>query len=255
MELRVRNPGFDYMLKSILAFQTPESTDFWSEPLYHFYPQLEKEKVEALAFGEKKEYIRQVMGQVYREQEQTLNQKVVFYKNHWEACKKQIAEALSDAFELDCGSLFNDMTCNISLNLIQPRCLTERTFDIFYLNSEKGMVGSAIHEIIHFVWFYRWHRLFGDSYSEYESPSLKWVLSEMVVEAIMGDPRLSSINPYYPREQGGCIYPYFFEMKAGGRLILDRIEELYRGCGIDDFMRESYRCCTVHEAEIRRQML
>ncbi len=28
--------------------------------------------------------------------------------------------------------------------------------------------------------------------------------SEMVVESIMRDRRLSSINPYFPRENGGC---------------------------------------------------
>ncbi|MFR5786273.1 MAG: hypothetical protein ACLUHE_03445 [Christensenellales bacterium] len=49
-----------------------------------------------------------------------------------------------------------------------------------------------------------------DNYDEYERPSLKWILSEMVVESVMRDERLSSINPYFPRENGGCVYPYFF---------------------------------------------
>jgi len=98
---------------------------------------------------------------------------------------------------------------------IAPRYLQERYFDVFYLNSEKGAIGSSIHEIIHFVWFYVWNQVFGDSYEEYERPSLKWILSEMAVESIMKDPRLSSINPYFPREEGGCIYPYFFDLRQG----------------------------------------
>ena len=48
-----------------------------------------------------------------------------------------------------------------------------------------------------------WNRLFGDSYDEYQ--------------------RLSSINPYFPREHGGCIYPYFFDMEVEGELILDTL--------------------------------
>ena len=46
------------------------------------------------------------------------------------------------------------------------------------MNSEKGAIGSAIHEIIHFVWFYVWNQTFADSYEEYETLSLKWILSD-----------------------------------------------------------------------------
>jgi len=83
-----------------------------------------------------------------------------------------------------------------------------------YFNSERGAIGVVLHEIIHIVWFYVWNKIYGDSFDEYERPSLKWILSEMVVETIKSDERLSSINPYYPRENGGCIYPCFFDMKA-----------------------------------------
>lgn len=110
---------------------------------------------------------------------------------------------------------------------------------------------GGLHEIIHFVWFYVWNRLFRDSYDEYERPFLKWILSEMVVESVMRDERLSSINPYFPREQGGCVYPYFFDMKAGGVLILDTLDEMYRAQTIEEFMKNSYAYCQVHEAEIR----
>ena len=58
----------------------------------------------------------------------------------------------------------------------------------------------------------------------------------------MKDERLSSINPYFPRENGGCIYPYFFDMYAGGRLILDTLDDMYKSMKIEDFMKNSYEC-------------
>lgn len=97
--------------------------------------------------------------------------------------------------------------------------------------------------------------LFKDSYEEYENPSLKWILSELIVEAVMGDERLSSLNPYYPREQGGCIYPYFFTMKIDDVLITDTIQEMYQSMGILNFMQESYAYCQKHETEIREHFL
>lgn len=108
--------------------------------------------------------------------------------------------------------------------------------------------------MIHFVWFYVWNRTFGDSYDEYESPSMKWILSEMIVESIMKDPRLSSINPYFPREEGGCIYPYFFDMKVDDKLILETLDEMYHSQNIIDFMKNSYEYCVEHETEIREHI-
>ena len=76
-------------------------------------------------------------------------------------------------------------------------------------------------------------------------------MSEMVVESVMKDERLSSINPYFPREQGGCIYPYFFDMEVDGKLILDTLDAMYKSQRIENFMRNSYTYCQGHEAEIR----
>lgn len=254
MELQVINPGFEYMIDKVMGFQTEETTTFWSEPLYHFYPQLDREYAASLSFADRKNYFEQTLRKVYEEQESVINEKVGLYSKHWEKCKPQIVAALSEAFEIDCTSLFNDMRCNISMNPIEPRYLTERSFDVFYLNSERGAIGEAIHEIIHFVWFHVWHELFGDSYEEYETPSLKWILSEMVVESIMKDSRLSSINPYFKREEGGCVYRYFFDMKAEDKYILETLDEMYRNQNIADFMKNSYDYCVKHEKEIREHI-
>ena len=254
MEVTFVNPGVDYMIERIMAFQTEDESAFWSEPLYHFYPQLDKAYATSLLFSERKEYIEQTMRAVYTELEDTINEKVALYSRHWAVCKEQIAAALSDAFEVDCASLFNDIRCNVSLNPIEPRFLNERCYDTFYLNSERGAIGGGIHEIVHFVWFYVWNHLFEDSYDEYERPTLKWILSEMVVESVMKDERLSSINPYFPRENGGCVYPYFFDMVVDGKPILDTLDTMYKSQNIEDFMQNSYAYCQKHETEIRNHI-
>lgn len=254
MEVTFFNPGVDYMIDRIMAFQTEDESAFWSEPLYYFYPQLDKAYAQSLPFTERKVYIERTMRAVYTELEDTLNEKAALYARHWDACKMQITAALSDAFGMDCANLFNDIRCNLSLNPVEPRFLKERCYDTFYLNSESGAIGSGIHEIIHFVWFYVWNCLFKDSYDEYERPSLKWILSEMVVESVMKDERLSAINPYFPRENGGCIYPYFFDMVVDGKPILDTLDAMYKRQSIEDFMKSSYAYCQANEAEIREHI-
>lgn len=251
MELTYSNPGIDYMIEAIMGFQTEGENGFWTEPLYHFYPQLGREYTRALPFELRKSHIEQVMRKVYREQEVILDQKAEDYQVYWEAVKPQVTQALTEAFGLECREILNDMRCYVSLNPIEPRFPRDRRFDSFYLQSPRGAIGSALHEIIHLVWFMVWNREFGDNYSEYERPTMKWILSEMVVESIMADPRLSSINPYFPREQGGCIYPYFFDMMVEGKLILETLDEMYHSMEIRDFMHKSYAYCLEHEQEIR----
>lgn len=251
MELTFINPGIDYMIKNILEFQEEGTTDFWSGPLFYFYPTLDKAYAESLPVEEKFRYIEEHLRRAYPDCKKVIDEKIPLYAAWWQECKSQISDALSEAFDTDCTAILNDMKCNVTMNPIGPRFLKERAFDVFYLNSEKGAVGVAIHEIIHMVWFHVWNGLFQDSWDEYERPSLKWILSEMVVESIMKDERLCSVNPYFPRENGGCIYPYFFDMEAAGHPVLDVLDDMYRTGNIKDFMRDSYAWCLQHEHEIR----
>ncbi len=254
MEILYRNPGIKAMLESIMGFQTEGESGFWTEPLYHFYPSLDREYTARLSYAERTHHIENVLQDEYGKIESALNEKTDLYNKEWQSRKPQVTQALSDAFELDCGGLFNDLVCDVSMNPISPRFLQERRFEVFWLNSERGAIGVSIHEMIHFVWFHVWNGLFGDDYSEYERPSMKWIFSEMVVESIMRDERLSSINPYFPREHGGCVYPYFFDMKVKGDFILDIIEDMYRRHDIKGFMRSGYGLCLDNEAEIRRHI-
>ncbi|MDU6976081.1 MAG: hypothetical protein E6370_17585, partial [Clostridiales bacterium] len=139
-----------------------------------------------------------------------------------------------------------------TFNPVCPRYLENNTFDVFYLNSEKGALGLSIHEIIHFVWFHVWNNYFHDSYDEYELPHLKWILSEMVVEPIMRDERLRAINPYF--DGGGCVYPYFYTLKIENRPILDILYEMYQSMSMVEFMKKSYELCLEYEALIREHI-
>ena len=254
MKLTFINPGFEYSVDSILLFQTEDETPYWSDTLLYFYPHLDAAQLRGHDSTCKKAYLMEALAGTYASLEPEINGKIERYAAHWSKYNPQIEDALSEAFDLDTRSLFNDIVAGITLNPVCPRFLNERRFDIFHKNSERGALGIAIHEIIHFLWFYVWHRRFGDSYEEYETPSLKWILSEMVVESIMRDERLSRINPYFPRENGGCVYGYFQDMIIDGAFILETLDHMYRRMSIADFMQESYRYCERFEPEIRKHI-
>lgn len=255
MHITFQNPGFEYSLQSIMLFQTEEQSPFWSDPLLHFYPQIDRNEMNVRNFTDRKAYLDEILQKIYENTVPELDCKAICYHDHFMKYKCQIEDALSDAFQLDARLFYNDLTGNITLNPICPRFLNRHSFDIFYKNSEKGALGLSLHEVIHFFWFHVWSSHFGDLYDEYETPSLKWILSEMVVEAIMSDQRLSSINPYFPKENGGCIYPYFQNMLIDGMPILEKISDYYQKNTITDFMEIAYAYCTANEQAIRQHIM
>lgn len=254
MKLKYVNPGFDYMIEKIMEFQESDVSDYWSNPLYHFYPQIRKDYAAGLPADEKKKYIVDSLRKIYEEAEATIHKKLPLYQAYWDQHEKQISLGMTRQFGIDCDTILNDMVCNVTLNPICPRYLQDHSFDVFYFNSEKGALGMALHEIIHFVWFVLWNETFNDTYDQYELPSLKWILSEMVVDTIMSDEWLGSINPYFSKEKGGCVYDYFYSMKIGEDYILDVLDEMHRNNSISDFMKKSYSYCLDHEAEIRKHI-
>lgn len=254
MHIEFVNPGFQYMLDSIMEFQKDDTPFFWNDTLFYFFEELDKEYAYSLSIEKRRKYFEEKLKEIYKTSELLLTEKVQAYSEYWNKHEEEITQAFSDAFEIDCSKVFNDLVCNISLNPICPRYLKEHSFDVFYLNSEKGALGLSLHELVHFVWFMVWNGVFQDSYEEYETPSLKWILSELVVEAVMSDERLSSINPYYPREQGGCIYPYFFTMEINDIPITETVQEMYQNMKIAEFMKKSYAYCLKHETEIREHI-
>lgn len=251
MHIEFSNPGFKHSIESMLLFQSDSESAYWSDSIYYFYPSIDKARVDSLNLSEKREYITAELQKTYNALQDTWSEKLDAYNAHWKSHRNQINDALSDAFALDAHTLFNDLKGYITLNPVCPRFLRERYIDMFHLNSHRGCIGLTIHEMIHFLWFHVWNSIHHDSYDEYERPSLKWILSEMVVESIMSDERLSSINPYFPRENGGCVYGYFQNMVIENRPILETLDEIYRTASMPDFMKYGYDYCLKNEAAIR----
>ena len=75
MELTFIDPGFESMIDGIMAFQTEETTSFWTTPLFRFYPQLDQEYADSLCFSDRKDYIKSVLRAVYDEKKSVIDGK------------------------------------------------------------------------------------------------------------------------------------------------------------------------------------
>ena len=69
------------MLESIMAFQKEDAASFLSEPLFYFYPQLDKAYVSTLKGEGKRKHMEDVLSSIYKEQEKTIEEKVDIYSS------------------------------------------------------------------------------------------------------------------------------------------------------------------------------
>jgi len=165
MNVTFRNAGFEYSIESILLFQTEDTNSYWSDSLYYFYPEI-NQNIQTWKEREKEDYLRTSLRKIWDRVLPEIEAKECRYHEHFQKYRNQIEDALSDAFELDSRTMFNELLANITLNPICPRFLREEKFDLFYMNSERGALGITLHEVIHYFWFFVWNRHFRDSYDE-----------------------------------------------------------------------------------------
>lgn len=252
MNLRFEFGGVAHSANSILEFTRAELPDFWREPFFHFYPEIDRERYNRMDNEARHQFLMTYFTDFAEKHQSQIADRIDAYQAHWQRYRQQITQALEDTFSIDLSPLFNDLVCRTGFNPICPRYLEQNAFDNFYLESEKGALGTAMHEIIHFVWFYVWQQHFRDDPAEYETPHLKWILSEMVVEPVMRDERLGAINPYYLGKS--CVYPYFYTMQIDGAPILDTLFAMLSAMPMPQFLEASYRYCLTHEAQIRKHI-
>lgn len=81
-----------------MDFQTKDTSDFWSAPLYHFYPQLDRAHIDTLPPEGQKEYIGQILRQVYNEQKGAIDNKVL-------CCIPPIGKTAKDKLQRHCRML------------------------------------------------------------------------------------------------------------------------------------------------------
>ena len=253
MDLTFGLPSFEYMAEKIAAFQSDETSDFFSDSLYLFYPQFDRKRMASLDQPERVNYVCSELSSVYQNELPLLQEKCISYQNEWDRHRPVIQSTFENLFSIDLKGILNDMTANITLNPVCPRFLVSHSFDIFYLNSPAGALGLSLHEIVHFLWFQIWQKLFLDNPAEYESPNLKWVFSEMVVDLFLNHPCLRPLNPYLTKGNG-TIYEYFDRMTIGGQPALPQMKQLYLSNSISEFMEKGYSLCLQHESEIRSAM-
>ncbi len=240
-------------LLSILDFQQDSMSLFWKEQLFAAYPTLDKEKWLQVPFSLKQPYLTKSVSKIYDTLKKTLIEKKDLFKTRWQLYQEPINSIFSDIFDIDCHNIYNNVITEISLNPICPRYLKEQRFTVFYKYGPEQFLNTCIHELIHFVWFYKWQNHFKDNQTEYETPHLKWLLSEMVIDTLITNSDLKYFYKTLGNERPA--YSYFYNMKIQNVFLLEKLQELFlQSQNIIEFMNTSYQYLIKNKNEIVKQI-
>ena len=180
-----------------------------------------------------------------------IEKSIKVFEKAWQPIAKKLNNVYSVAFCDDCSSILNDMKAEVGLDPICPRNIQDHTFHVYHRFEPKSAMSIALHEITHFVWFYFWQKHFKDNPSEYNGQTLKWLLSEIVVETIIRNSEINALteHPKY------IAYSYFYNMEIDNKLIFDTMKKMYlERKNIFDFMEKSFDWIKKNETELRTKI-
>lgn len=229
-------------------FLNPTKGDWdWSNAIYWGHPKL-KNKLENIKNKKKRREIAyRFFTRVFNKEKVKLERKSKICQREWDKINDKVMLVLSEVVEQSWSEKDKKISAGVSLNPICPRYVKQRTFDIFYKDTIRRMKSTAIHEILHFIYFEKWKKVFPKTNErEFDGPHLVWQLSEMVPRIILNDKRVQKVFRYK-----FVSYKEYEKFKLNGRSLLSYLQNFYDNRkDFADFLRKSWRFVKEYEKEI-----
>ena len=238
----------DKIFSLIHYFLNPARGDWdWSNAIYKNYPEL-KSKLQNVKDKKKtKEVEYRFFTEVFKKERIELEKRAKIFQIEWNKINDDIMLVLSKVVEQEWSDKDRKIFARISLNPICPRYIKQRTFDLFYKQKPQYMKSVAIHEILHFIYFEKWKKVFPKTKEkEFDAPHLVWQLSEMVPGIILNDKGVQNVFKY----KFGS-YKEYENFKLNGKPLLSYLQDFYDNRkDFADFLKKSWKFVKQHEKEI-----
>ena len=143
---------------------------------------------------------------------------------------------------------YKEISVGIGLIPVCPRYIKEKAFDIHKKNKED-LIDTCMHELCHFLFFEKCKEIYPNwKYEDFDSPSLLWYLSEIVIDPILNSTNIQKIY----KHKFKC-YDIFYNVEIDNINLLDKITSIYKNNSIETAIKESYDYLKEHEEEFIRK--
>lgn len=175
-------------------------------------------------------YLRPIIYTEYIKAEDRMNEKLAGISDKWSIVKEDVSRILCDIFKCECDA---DETIQVflSINYVCPYDFDSKRIFINYRKTEEEIIGSCIHELIHYYWFKKWDSLFEDTNAF--DDHLAWKLSEIAVDAVF---KMSELNKYCVKEKPS--YEFFYDIEIDNENMIGHFRKLFSENSINEFMKK-----------------
>ncbi len=190
-----------------------------------------------------------ILKQEYEESKAEIEKKITLITTKWKEVSDDVLNTIEDILKYKIDKE-KSMTAEFTINAVCPRYLDTWSFDVNYRKSNEEIILTCIHEIIHFIWFEKWTEVFpyADK-AEFNAPALPWLLSEIVIDAILSETELKKY----------CVvdkpaYKYFYDIHIDGKNMMEYFKELFIHNDIKTFMKKGLEFVVTNKEIIHNTM-
>ena len=238
----------DKIFSLIHHFLNPAKGDWdWSNAIYSNYPELKSKLQNVKDKKKRKEIEYRFFTEVFKKERIELEKRAKIFQREWNKINDDVMLVLSEVVEQEWPDKDRKIFARISLNPICPRYIKQRTFDLFFRQKPRYMKSVAIHEILHFIYFEKWKKVFPKTQEkEFDAPHLVWQLSEMVPGIVLNDKRVQNVFKYKFDS-----YKEYENFKLNGKPLLSYLQDFYDNRkDFADFLKKSWKFVKKYEKEI-----
>jgi len=218
------------------------SLDF-SEVVYNTHPELRK-MVDGITDEKQfREQCEKYVIDYVSKNKDILEKSKEHFQRIWEQIGGSILNSLSRDFETDFPEGIKEIKANVSINPICPRCIDEWTFNLYHKLSDVLVLKTVIHEIIHFVYFRKWSKVFPDSDSKkYSGMNSEWILSEILVHTIINN---NKIFQNILKNEKSDVYKKWRSIRVDDKKLDEYFDDFYKEheegkISFADFLKKSW---------------
>lgn len=236
-------------VNSIHGFLNPYKNEWdWSDIIYQEYPAIENKIKGIKKIRDRKTAELAFFKQYIKTRKIDLIEISSKFQASWDKVGSKVFTVLSDIVEEDWTKIPKEIIAHVSLNPINPRNIQKSSFDIFFKYTPAMVKSTATHEILHFIYFKKWQKVFPKTKNkELDAPYLAWHLSEMVSGIILNDKQMQAVFKHNFHS-----YDIYEQTKLNGKPLLSFIQKIYDNrSNFEDFLKKSWKFVLEHDKFIR----
>lgn len=169
------------------------------------------------------------------------------YQEVWNKYNDSFMNTLSSYMDIKWNENTKNIICKIGALPTCPRDIRHNCFQIYNM-SDVDLVATCMHECCHFLFFEKCMKIIPNwQYEDFDSPSLLWYLSEILIDPILNSKEIQKVFKYDFKS-----YEIFYNINIKKIPLMDTIKDIFNNNDFDTSIIKGLSYLKENEEEFRK---